>query len=94
VLEESEAATALNQQQPVKQTRFKLDLERGPQSTFGRVSLHSDRHEEAPQSSLKKPGIRKHSRSSSPLLSMDEIVSLSRQLEGEVQMYDALTREF
>jgi len=25
---------------------------------------------------------------------MDEIVSLSRQLEGEVQMYDALTREF
>ena len=25
---------------------------------------------------------------------MDDIISISRQLEGEVQMYDALTREF
>ena len=81
----------------------------GPLSTFGRISEHSTlepqrdalyrpeadvaAHNNMP-SSLKKPHRRKHSRSSSPVLSLDDIASISRQLEGEVQMYDALTREY
>ena len=78
----------------------------GPLSTFGRISEHSTlepqrdagyadvaAHNHMP-SSLKKPHKRKHSRSSSPVMSLDDIASITRQLEGEVQMYDALTREY
>ena len=98
----------MHQLQPVmKQTRFNLNVNKQNSSTaqlqtFGRDSQISMSRQDQDgasvnqpaQSSLKKPHLRKHSRSSSPIMSLDEIHLIAKQLEGEVQMYDALTREY